>query len=276
MKIIIPSYKRPGINPTLDSLPQDIIDKYVSLAVRDEEYEEYRRSHPNVHIHNLGKGVDGIVETRQRINEQFTGKIIVIDDDIVFHHTIVGSHQKDPTKKDFIKCGDRLQTSEEFEEMIDYIDNLLDSYGFGSMRNLNFVRDARWLPYTKNTVCYWIYCFNLDIFDYENCSFRNGPPSGLSEDTYIYLDWFDKGNDIFVLVKWNVSETTTQNGMEGGCNTPDRGIKYMNSMLELHEMFPQYTTVRESKKNSETYGFTVPTLKTRLVKNKRRQVRNLF
>jgi hypothetical protein len=143
------------------------------------------------------------------------------------------------------------------------------------MRNLNFVRDAAWLPYTENVVCYWIYFFNLETFDYKNCSYRNGPASGLAEDTYIFLEWFDKGNDIFILVKWNVKETTsnssTQNGMEGGCNTPDRGIRYKNSMIELNRMFPQYTKLKESSKNSEVYGFEVPTLRTRLNKNKRNQ-----
>ena len=275
MKIVIPSYKRPGINPTIKHMPEEIVSEYVYIAVRDEEYDEYVKAHPGVKIHNLGKGIDGIVETRQRINEQFSGKIMVVDDDNVFCHTVKGSHQKDPTKKDFIKRGDLIKTKEEFIEFIEYVSDLLDKYSFGSIRNLNFVRDARWLPYTENTVCYWVYFFNLDTFDYVNCSFRNGPPSGFAEDTYIFLDWFDKGNDIFVLVKWNVMETSsttsTQNQMEGGCNIPDRGIRYKNSMIELSKMFPQYTTLRKSPKNTEVYGFEVPTLRTRLVKEKRRQ-----
>ena len=275
MKIIIPSYKRPGLNPSIDNLPEEIVSEYVYIAVRDEEYEEYVKAHPGVKIHNLGKGINGIVETRQRINEQFSGKILVIDDDNVFHHTEKHSHIKKPENGDFIRRGDKIENAQEFLEFLEYTENLLDKYPFGSMRNLNFVRDARWLPYTENSVCYWVYFFNLDTFDYENCSFRNGPPSGLCEDTYLFLDWFDKGNDIFVLTKWNVKETSSiscsQNAMEGGCNTPDRGIRYKNSMIELNKMFPQYTTLKESKKNTETYGFPVPTLKTRLNPKKRVQ-----
>jgi len=276
MKIIIPSYKRPGINPTIDNMPEEIVSEYVYIAVRDEEYNDYIKAHPGVKIHNLGKGIDGIAETRQRINEQFSGKIVVMDDDNVFCHTEIGSHQQNPNKGDFIRRGKPIKTASEFLEMLNFASDLLDVYAFGSMRNLNFVRDARWLPYIENKVCYWIYFFNLDVFDYKNCSFRNGPPSGLSEDTYIFLDWFDKGNDIFVLVKWNVKETSsttsTQNQMEGGCNTPDRGIRYKNSMIELNRMFPQHTSLQKSKKNTEVYGFDVPTLKTRLNKNKRNQI----
>lgn len=276
MKIVIPSYKRPGINPTIENMPTEIVEEYVYIAVRDEEYLEYVQAHPNVKIHNLGKNIDGIAETRQRINEQFSGKIIIMDDDNVFCHTKVESHKKDPTKGDFIKRGEPIQTKEEFLELFDYVADLLDKYAFGSMRNLNFVRDAEWLPYTENRVCYWIYFFNLETFDYTNCSFRNGPPSGLAEDTYIFLDWFDKGNDIFILVKWNVKETSsgtsTQNQMEGGCNTPDRGIRYKESMIELNQMFPQYTSLQKSPKNTEVYGFEVPTLRTKLNKKKRKQI----
>lgn len=281
MKIVIPSYKRPGINPTIENMPEEIVSEYVYIAVRDEEYDEYVNAHPGVKIHNLGKGIDGIVETRQRINEQFSGKIMVLDDDNVFCHTIRGSHKKDPSKGEFIKRGEPINTVEEFKELIKYVSELLDQYAFGSMRNLNFVRDARWLPYTENIVCYWVYFFNLDTFDYENCSFRNGPPSGFAEDTYLFLDWFDKGNDIFVLTRWNVKETSsntsTQNQMEGGCNVPDRGIRYKNSLIELNRMFPQYTNLIASEKNTEIYGFEVPTLRTRLIKEERSQnKRSLF
>jgi hypothetical protein len=52
IKIVIPSYKRAGVNPSIDNLPDDIVSKYVTLAVRDEEYNEYVKAHPGVNIHN--------------------------------------------------------------------------------------------------------------------------------------------------------------------------------------------------------------------------------
>ena len=269
IKIVIPSYKRAGVNPSIDNLPDDIVSKYVTLAVRDEEYDEYLKAHPGVNIHNLGKDIDGIVETRQRINEQFNGKIIVIDDDNIFFHVRHGAHKKDPTNK-YIGRGQRLESSEEYVEMLKYCSTLLDTFEYGTMRNLNFLRDPRWYPYTLNSICYWVHFFNLDTFDYVNCNFRNGPKSGLCEDLYLPIDWFDKGNDFFTLVKYNVGETTGQNQMDGGCNTSDRGIRYKESLEQLHEMFPQYSKLKESKKNTETYGFEIPTLIIRLNTKKRK------
>jgi len=274
MKIVIPSYKRPGINPTILNMPDDIVKEYVYIAVRDEEYHDYVKAHPGVKIHNLGKDIDGIVETRQRINEQFTGKIMVLDDDVIFMHTEVGSHKDKPATEDFIRRGKKLTKPEEFVELIECVDDLLDKYSFGSMRNLNFIRPATWLPYTTNKVCYWVFFLNLETFNYNECSFRNGPPSGLAEDTYLFLDWFDKGNDIFVLNKWNIDQTTKQNGMEGGCSSPDRGLRYKKSMEELHTMFPKYTSLKESKFNTELYGFEVPTLRTRLYEKHRSKIIN--
>jgi hypothetical protein len=239
------------------------------LAVRDEEYNEYVEAHPGVNIHNLGKGIDGIVETRQRINEQFNGKIMVIDDDNTFFHVRHGAHKKDPTNK-YIGRGQRLEFSEEYVEMLEYCSELLDTFEYGTMRNLNFLRDPRWDPYTLNSICYWVHFFNLDTFDYVDCNFRNGPKSGLCEDLYLPTDWFDKGNDFFTLVKYNVGETTGQNQMEGGCNTSDRGLRYKESLEQLYEMFPQYSKLKESKKNTETYGFEVPTLTIRLNTKKRK------
>jgi hypothetical protein len=270
MKIIIPSYKRPGINPSLDNLPHEIVEKYVYLAVRNEEYDEYVLAHPNVKIHNLGDGVDGILETRQRINEQFTGKIMIIDDDNIFHQTNIKSKKKDPEDK-YIQRGIQMQSVEEFEEMLSFIDKTLDDYSLGTMRNLNFIRGLDWLPYAINKVCYWVYFINLDTFKYEDCNFRNGPKSGLCEDLYLYVDWFDKGNDFFTLAKWNVNETSKMNGMTGGCNFPERGIKYKHSLEELHKMFTHHSSLVKSKKNTETFGFEVPTLKIRLNAKKRMQ-----
>ena len=240
------------------------------MAVRDEEYDLYKEAHPNIKIHNLGKGIDGIVETRQRINEQFTGKVMIIDDDNIFHHTNIKTKKSDPNEE-YIQRGPKIETKEEFEEMLSFVSTVLDDYYLGTMRNLNFIRDLSWLPYILNKLCYWVYFINLDKFDAQEYSFRNGPKSGLVEDLYLYIDWYDKGNDFFTMAKWNVSESTGQNEMEGGCNTPDRGVRYRDSMIELHEMFPQHTSLIKSEKNTETYGFEVPTLRVRFNEKKRNQ-----
>lgn len=272
LKIIIPSYKRAGVNHTIRFFPEEIVKEYVWIAVRDEEYDEYVNAHPGINIHNLGKDIDGIAETRQRINEQFSGKIMVLDDDVRFYQTKLGEHPPPSTKLPFIGRGKAFKTVEEYVEMFKYIEDLLDKYSLGTMRNLNFSRDRRWYPYVENTVCYWVFCINLDSFDFKNCNFRNAPPSGMCEDLYIFCDWFDKGNDFFTLVKWNVGEKTGQNEMEGGCNTPDRGIKLKKSYDEFVAMFPQYAKQHESNANFKTYGEDCKiTVRTQLNPKKRRQ-----
>jgi hypothetical protein len=51
LKIIIPSYKRAGVNHTIRFMPEEIVKEYVWIAVRDEEYDEYVTAHPGVNIH---------------------------------------------------------------------------------------------------------------------------------------------------------------------------------------------------------------------------------
>ena len=91
IKICIPSYKRPNEVIALDKVTPENQTKYFWLCVRDEELEQYKENYPHCNYLNLGSEwlpTDNVRETRQRVNEMMSGKILVIDDDITFSKTI--------------------------------------------------------------------------------------------------------------------------------------------------------------------------------------------
>lgn len=249
MKIVIPSYKRPQEVLGLHEVSPEFQKKYYQLAVREFEVEEYKKYYPHPEYLIVPNDIDGIRGTRQWINENSTGKIIVIDDDVVFRRTF---------PKPCISCKDKGKpqvnwarytkegTDEVIEDMIDYLEVLMDQYPYGSLRSLN--THARVyeevIPYQLNKPGIWSCFFNLDKFDTQSYNYTNGPY--YIEDIYMSLIYF-KDHDFPSVTKFGIHGLKAMGGQEGGCEVPDRLQLHNESARQLGEMFPQYVTVIESK-----------------------------
>ena len=256
IKICIPSYKRPNEVIALDKVTPENQAKYFWLCVRDEELEQYKENYPHCNYLNLGSEwlpTDNVRETRQRINEMMSGKILVIDDDCTLHRTKVVIQDWKGKPFHYMRMDSKTNTNDVLEELLEYMDTLMDEFPFGGIRNISHPRDARkYFPYKMNQVCALAVWFNLDMFDTNEMSYRHGPEMG--EDTYMVLKWFDKGYDIPQICLWNAKNAKKVNSQEGGCSTlTNRGEVHDASTRKLVELFPHLCKL----KKSETYGGTL-------------------
>lgn len=248
IKICIPSYKRPNDVLALKGVSEENQKKYYWLCVRNNELEEYKSNYPHCNYLDLGTdfGDRGVVETRQRINEMMSGKILVIDDDITFHETVV------VPKNDFhyMRYSKDVDINESFDDMILYISELMDENPHGSIRSLLHPRDARkYMPYTTNKTCLWAVWFNLDLFDVNEVSYRTGPE--FAEDIYMSCRFFELGYDLVNVCKYSIKKAKTTGSQEGGCNEhPNRGQAHNESVDFLVNMYPHLCR----SKKSQVYG----------------------
>jgi len=271
IKICIPSYKRPNDVRALRSVSPELQQKYYWLCVRDEEIDEYKQNYPHCNILNLGgewKPSDSIGETRQRINEKMTGKILVIDDDVEFSKTrIVEKIWKDEPFH-YMRYDKDINTNDILEEMLEYLDGLMDKYPYGSVRAHGHPRDGRkFMPYRYDQVGIWCVWFNLDEFDTNVISYRRGPND--VEDVYMSLRFYELGYQIPQVSLYCIKKSKGTHSQKGGCSEiTDRGIKHDLAVDWLVEKYPLQCHSRPS----HLYGGT----KTVRVKFKRKQTQNLF
>ena len=247
IKICIPSYKRPSEVLALSNVSKEIQEKYYWLCVRDEELEEYKENYPHCNYLNLGVdfGDRGVVETRQRINEMMTGKILVIDDDITFHKTVVVVSSTSDFH--YMRYDKNITSNDIIEDMLDYIEPLMDQTPYGSIRSLLHPRDARkYMPYTKNKTSLWAVWFNLDQINTEEISYRNGPE--FAEDIYMSCVFFDLGHDLINVCTYSIKKAKTTGSQDGGCNDhPNRGQAHNESVEWLVENFPHLCRSKKSQ-----------------------------
>jgi len=117
MRYIIPTHGRVGRQVTYDRLPPDIQEQ-VTFVVQDCEAHLWRGV--GVRLAVLPLGITTIGPTRQWINENFDGKICVLDDDIRFATRGDG---EETSRTKFV-----LSTHEEMREMFSDIETALDDY----------------------------------------------------------------------------------------------------------------------------------------------------
>ena len=271
IKICIPSYKRPNEVLALNRVTPENQTKYFWLCVRDEEIEAYKENYPHCNLLSLGSEwllTDNIKETRQRINEMMSGKILVIDDDIEFSKTVLKIEDWKGKPFHYMRYDKDLDCNDIIEEMLDYIDGLMDQYPHGSIRNHNNPRDGRkYLPYKLNSVCLWAVWFNLDMFDTDVVSYRHGPE--MTEDVYMSCRFFELGYDLVLVSNYCIKRAKSTGSQKGGCSEiTNRGEIHDQSVDQLLELFPSLCHIRKSI----VYGGT----KAVTVKFKRELTQKLF
>jgi len=273
MKIIIPSYKRPNEVLGLHEVNPEIQKKYYQLAVRKSEELEYKKNYPHPEYLILPDDVDGIRGTRQWINENSTGKIMVIDDDVVFRRTFpkpcLSCKEKGKPQVNWARYT-KEDTNEVIEDMVEYLDGLMDEYPYGSLRSLNtharVYEDV--IPYQLNKPGIWSCFFNLDKFDTQKYNYHNA--TYFIQDIWMSIVYFHSGKDFPSVTKFGVHGMKGMTGQDGGCGIgPERVRRHNKSAMELQEMFPQYVEVIQSK------TFDMLSVKTKL-NTKYRNLNKLF
>jgi len=247
IKICIPSYKRHNDVLALKEVSPENQTKYYWLCVRDEEIDQYKKSYPYCNYLNLGTNFKdgGIVETRQRINEMMSGKILVIDDDVTFRKTRV--HETESFH--YMRYDNSSTANTVLDQMLTTISKLMDDNPHGSIRSLQQPRDARtWMPYTKNKTCLWAVWFNLDLIDTNQISYRGGPEN--AEDIYMSCQFFNLGYDLINVCEWSIKKFKVTNSQEGGCTLDNRGDIHDKSVRYLVDKFPHLCR----SKKSNAYG----------------------
>lgn len=250
MKIIIPSYRRPNNVLALNEVSPELQEKYYILAVRKSEESEYKQNYPYTKYLILPDNIDGIRETRQWINENSTGKIMVIDDDTAFRRTFpkacLSCKEKGKPQVNWARYT-KEKTSEVLEEMIEYLETLMDEYYFGTVRSLSIQARIfeKVTPYSLNKPCFRAVFFNLDHFNTDEYNYMKGPE--MLEDIYISVKYFHDGHDIPSVGIFGVEGLAKVGSQEGGCSQPNRSKIHNRSCMELEELYPQYIKAIESK-----------------------------
>ena len=266
-KIVIPTYGRAGKVRAMEYLSDYIQQNHVWLAIRSEEYQAYREAYPYVNIHILEGDVNGVTPTRQRVNEQFGGTIIVIDDDVHFVDTEVIYNEKYPNGKITAKQDSQ---DDSIIEMLDYVRNLSQNNPFGGIVCLHFPRDENAYPMFWNKVALWAVWFNLDKgkFDPYAYDYTTGPE--FIEDVYMSIIWFDRGNDHPIMSKWSIVKSAGTGDEDGGCNAVgDRSKSHNESAEWLSTHYAKYCYKRLSPKYNKTMGAPTNTVVCTLRENER-------
>lgn len=266
IKICIISYQRPTDVYALDNISPELQKKYFWLCVRDEEVDEYKKTYPHCNYLNLGTdfGPRGVVETRQRVNEMMSGKILVLDDDITLHKTKIDIRPYKDEPFHYMTY-DTPTTNDILEELLEDLDVWMDETPHGSFCHHSFPRDARkHYPYATNKVALLAVWFNLDVIDTNEISYRHGPE--FIEDVYMSCRFFELGYDIRNVFKYCI-KNKRGGSQNGGCNVhPNRGKAHSESASWLASNYPQWCNLKRSKVYSKATGMEVNTVNCKLVK----------
>lgn len=250
MKIVIPSYRRPDNVLALDDVSPELQKKYYVLVVRENEHDHYKENYPHPEYWLIPNDTDGIRETRQHINERMSGKIMVIDDDTAFRRTFpkpcLSCKEKGKPQVNWARYT-KENTSDVLEDMIEYLEPLMDEYYFGTVRSLSIQARIfeKVTPYSLNKPCFRAVFFNLDHFDSDKYNYMDGPE--MLEDIYISVKYFHDGHDIPSVGKFGVEGLAKVGSQKGGCSNPNRSQLHNQSCMELEELYPQYITAIKSE-----------------------------
>lgn len=274
LKIVIPSYGRAGAVTALKNIPEEVQSKYYWIAVRPEEEKAYKEAYPKCNIKPLKGDVSGVTPTRQRINEQFEGKILVIDDDVKFITTHLDVDKlRHRGHKYCVRGNGKVTTLKEYDSFSEYICQMMENNPFGGLMSLGFKSDQRKFPNQWNRPIIWAVWFNLEKFDCKKFDYTQGPE--FIEDVYMSIRWYDEGNDFpCVMGPYAIAKSHGTGDQSGGCNAVDNRSKSHNASAKwLEDNYPQYCWQKPSPKYHKTMGAPTNTVECKL-QQKHRKVKS--
>lgn len=231
MQILIPTYGRKAKQTTWDNLPPSVRER-TKFVVQGKEWDEYwcRTQYPVV---VLPEWITTVGPTRQWIIDNFMGKVLLLDDDLVF----ATRRQEDLGKF-------KPSTPEDIEEMVDTIEVTLDSIPVvGVCAREGGNRQTEY--WSDNTRITRVTGLDTRILSHNDVRYDRTP---VMEDFDMLLQMLKLGYPNVSLNNWvhNQGGSNTK----GGCSTyrtPEIQTEAANKLHELHEPF-----VKVVKKTTKT------------------------
>jgi hypothetical protein len=238
MNILIPSSNRPHKQTTYDNLPQSLKEK-VTIVIPFEQKNTYPEHLP---IICTPPTIRGIGATRQWICDVYFGKILMLDDDIVF-----------ATRRDDNPSKFRDSTEEELVALFDNIESCMDD-GFvhgavAPREGANRTTDE----FLYNVRCLRALFYNSDVMHREKIRFTD---MEVMEDFHVALSLLRLG---YPSVTHNYM-VQNQNGSDlpGGCSVYRTSDVQRKAALELQAKHPDFVKVVE-KTTKTAWGGTTRT-----------------
>lgn len=232
MRVLICTYGRSDRQATWGNLPESI-RRNTQLVVQSREAHLYSQ-YPTV---VLPDEIRGIGPTRQWIVDNMEGKVVMLDDDLVFYERRVD----DPTKF-------KNATDESIEQMFSHLEwNLDDTPMVGVAPREGANRNTA--RYAWNTRLMRVLGFDLDILRKENIRFDLIP---VMEDFCATLQLLTKGYDNLMLNNWCHNQFGSNTS--GGCSTYRTPEVQREAAEKLAELFPQFVTVVKKTTKSSWGG----------------------
>ncbi len=232
MQILIPTYGRKYRQTTWESLPPSI-QKITKFVVQGSEFDEYwaRTDYPVV---VLPEWIKTVGPTRQWIIENFIGKVLILDDDLVF-----GTRRKDEPNK-FL-----ASTPMDIEFMVAAIEKKLNEVPVvgvcpreGGNRKTN--------PTDTNTRIIRVTGLDTRVLHQHDVRYDRIP---VMEDFDMLLQMLKLGYENVCLNDWVHNQGGS--GSKGGCSTyrtPQIQTEAANKLHELHKPF--VTVVKKTTKTA--------------------------
>jgi hypothetical protein len=243
--LIIPTYKRVNKQLTYNSIPIKYQNKII-FVVRQEEYIEMQIKYPDNTIYCLPAEVNNIATTRQFIFDTFKQKIWMLDDNINKFIKLV--KVEDKYKRTEL-------TEQEFDNLIVRIKNYLQTYIHGGVQLTGISPPTGKKVNVNGRIMTNIFA---DFSKWPKNITYNGCDT--CEDFYVNLQLLTKGYANVVIEDINVCK---QMRIPGGCNSYRTSTKHNRSLIQLHNLYPQYTRLTKKIKktgpwkNEEVYSITI-------------------
>lgn len=239
MKIFIPSSNRWDKSTTYDNLPRGL-QREVSLVVPENQWRIYTES--GLPAVATPRNVVGIGPTRQWICDAYGGKLLMLDDDLVF----ATRRSDDPTK---------FRDSTE-EEVMDLLGEIEDTLNNGIVHGAVAPREGG--NRVTDDVLYNVRClralfYNADILKQHDIKFTD---MEVMEDFHVALSLLRLGYPSLTINRM----VQNQNGsnLPGGCSDYRTMEMQERSAYALKERHPDFVTVVQ-KTTKTAWGGTTRT-----------------
>lgn len=227
MEILIPTYGRRWNQSTWESLPQSVKD-ITSLVIQKRELPVWEDA--NVRTRVLPDHIQTVGPTRQWIIDNYSGRVLIMDDDLVF----ATRRKDDPSKF-------TPSSHSDIEDMIASVESALYTYpvvGVCPREGGN----RKTAPFDVNTRIIRVTGLNLDILKEHDVRYDRLP---VMEDFDMLLQMLELGYDNMCLNSWVHNQGGSNTA--GGCSTYRTDELQKQSAEKLHELHKPFVKVVKKK-----------------------------